>query len=94
MTFKLQVRDSARRFSVQWTDGVLTGDEYAIDMLRLRAEVLDGTPIGPATGPFVEHDYLADPLATVFLAQYTFDEIISITGDVPYAPDVDEGAKA
>lgn len=70
----------------------LDGDALAIDEVTLMAKLKTGDPVGPVGGPYVTSNYLASPLAAVFLIREVFDEGVEITGDVPEPPPVPDGA--
>lgn len=51
------------------------------------------TLIGPVCGPYKESNYLGNPFSALFLmTEHFFDEILEVTGDVPQAPSVPDGA--
>lgn len=69
----------------------LTGDAVAVSLIQTKAAALNGTLIGPI-GMYFEKDYLEEPLAALFVMLEVFDEVLEISGDVPEADDVPDGA--
>ena len=69
----------------------LTGNPAAVELIENEARVLNGQLIGPI-GTYFEKDYLEEPLAALFVMLEVFDEVLEISGDVPEADDVPDGA--
>ena len=69
----------------------LTGNPVVVKLIESEAQVLEGRPIGPV-GTYFENNYLYEPLAALFVMLEVFDEVLEISGDVPEAPDVPDGA--
>jgi hypothetical protein len=92
MSYTVHGRLEGRRVSITWDDGALSGDQTAVDILQIRAKVLEGTDVGPPTGPYTVRRHLADPLSTIFLMRDLLGEDITADGDVPEPPPVPDGA--
>ena len=69
----------------------LSGDRLAVDLVRITARKLDGHPMGPIN-IYTDYNHLKEPLSVIPVIEEVFDEIVEVTGDVPEAPDVPEGA--
>lgn len=93
--YTLKCRYRNRDFSLTWEDGEFRGDPSAIFVLEARATAYEDEEIliGPPTGPFVTEDYLANPLAALWLVREVF-EVLDATGDVPEPPEIPVGAVA
>lgn len=72
-----------RPVTVQWDNGLLSGDRMAVDMLRAFARAMEGQSVGPIEGPYTEHNHLANPLAIASLMGNLFDFDAVWSGDVP-----------
>lgn len=69
----------------------ITGDDVAVKFIEHKAKLLQGRLIGPI-GMYFEKDYLDEPLAALFVMLEVFDEVLEISGDIPEADDVPDGA--
>jgi len=69
----------------------LTGNPVAVELIESEARVLKGQPVGPI-GTYFDKDYLEEPLAALFVMLEVFDEVLEISGDIPEADDVPDGA--
>lgn len=91
MTYTVKALLGTKLYTVTYEAGQLTGDEFAVDVLQINNQALQGTLIGPV-GMYFDRDYLKNPLAALFLMREVFDEILELTGEVPEPPDVPDGA--
>ncbi len=89
----LHCRHKARSFDLHWNNGEFSGDVNACRLLEITAEIYEDEDIviGPPTGPLWTEDYIADPLAAIWLVRELF-EIVSAEGDVPEPPAIPDGA--
>lgn len=78
-------------YTVQWDDGKIRGTEIIKDIIQAEAKAYEGVPIGPV-GQYTEKAHLKNPLSALFLMRNIFDEILAVTGDVPEADELPEGA--
>jgi len=95
MRYTVKGKFGGKTVEVTWDNGHLIGMPTIVNMIRIHSDVLGAQrePIGPVCGPYKEQDYLNDPLAALFLMQdHFFEEIVKVTGDVPEAPRVPDGA--
>jgi hypothetical protein len=90
--FKVKGTIRGRAVEVTWNDGRLEGDELAVQVVESEAALYDGHELGPVCGPFTTEDHLSDPLGAVFVLLAIFDEGAEFSGDVPEAPETEEGA--
>ena len=87
------ISDKADRpATVVWDDGVLSGVLFALDLLRLEADVRDGVWTG-LRGAETERDHLSSPHTTFWLLTNVVYQPLNSwpTGDVPRAPAVSDG---
>ena len=80
-----------KKYSVTYDAGRLTGDRLAVDLVKLEARVQEGQPVGPV-GQYTEGDHLQETLSALFLIKDVFTSIDEVTGDIPEAEEVPEGA--
>lgn len=80
-----RMKSFARPVTIRWNDGQLSGDQGAVELLRLHAQRLEGFNVGPIEGPYTRHNHLADGLSTVFLIRDLLEDELggSWSGDVP-----------
>lgn len=88
--FTVKGRIRTKTYSVTYDAGKLTGDRVAVDLVSITAATIRG-PVGPI-GTYFEKDYLKEPLAALFIMLEVFDEVLEISGDMPEADDVPDGA--
>jgi hypothetical protein len=71
----------------------LIGDEVAIEYANVISKRKEGQAIGPVGCYDVTTKHLEDPLAALFLlTEYVFTTVESVSGEVPQAPQLDDGA--
>ncbi|ACV64898.1 hypothetical protein Dtox_4231 [Desulfofarcimen acetoxidans DSM 771] len=82
----------AGRVSIVWNNGEITGDEFAVVLLRIGASIrekyhipVDATP----TGPSYYRDLLKNPIALKLLAYELFNDL-EFSGDEILFEDDDE----
>ena len=91
-TFSITGLRGGKRLTVTWTDGALTGDADAIQMLKRLATGLDGALQGQPGGPYTTHDHLASPYTAAALMKTLFARgTTSMTGHLPPL-DIPDGA--
>ena len=84
---KGKIKDTKSAVSVTWEDGKLKGDEFSVNVLTHKAEMVEkhGIPVlgATATGPYYEKDILKDPVAFKLLClevldnpEFSGDEVI------------------
>lgn len=86
----ITVQDGDKKRKITWDNGALSGDGFAVDLVRLKARSMEGYLVGPPTGPWTDTEHLKDPLSTIFVVGELF-EIISVDNP-PKLPKVPEGA--
>lgn len=74
-----------------WKEGKLEGNDKLVKMIESEAKFLEGTAVGPPTGPWTEKDHLIDPISTVFLL-YSMQLPIAGIENMPKLPDTPEKA--
>jgi|GEM_PF-1493079 len=80
MQFTVRGFIDEREAAVTWNNGDITGDEKAIDSLRLESGLCG--ELGRTGGPYYVGDYLDNPTAAfLLLAQRVFTEIVEVAGD-------------
>lgn len=83
-TFSVTGLRAGKRRTITWTDGALTGDADAIQMLRTLAAALEGTVQGQPGGPYTTTDHLTSPYTARALMKTLFERgTISQTGSLP-----------
>ena len=63
-----------------------------MELVKYEAKALEGSPVGTPPGPTTIHSHLKSALSAKFIMYQVFNEVLNVTGDVPYPPDVPEGA--
>ncbi len=93
--YTLKLRGFGRTRAVTWDRAEFSGDPNTVLLLEATARAYQQVevPVGPPTGPFATRDYLAEPLAALWLAREIF-EVVEATGDLPGVPKTPEGAVA
>lgn len=86
--FTLKGTAGGRMAQMTWHDnGTLTGDCFLVDLIKFKAQRLEGKPVGFPNGPFTERNHLSSPLSVLFLAYQYYDIIIESSGDIPKPPE-------
>lgn len=80
-----------KKRSVTYDAGKLAGDRVAVDLVKIEAQAMEGRAVGPI-GQYTDSNHLQDPLSALCLIMGVFTTIDEITGEVPEAEDVPEGA--
>jgi len=87
MSYSVKGLLMGRRVTITWDAGQLSGDMLLTRIVQTEANVMEGQPVGPPTGPFTYHGHLRDPLSTLFLIRSLLDEPPEdFIGDLPTAP--------
>lgn len=92
MGFTIQGKLLGRLCTVTYDRGELTGDEFAVESARRRAEALEGQAVGPVCGPYTTTGHLREPLSAAFIISDVFDEVTGAWGDLPEPPPVPDDA--
>lgn len=79
-----------------WQDGQIMGDIEAQSVFEAEAELAAPGAVGPPGGPYVAggpEEYLNSALACyTLMVERVFEEVHSVTGDVPIPPPTPDGA--
>lgn len=78
-------------YSITYDAGRLTGDRLIVDLVNMEARLKEGQPVGPV-GQYTDSNHLQDPLSALFIIQDVFTSVDEVTGDIPEADEVPEGA--
>ena len=92
MMFAIKGKHDGRPIVITWNNGVLSGDELAIEVALMQAEFSEGE--GSISGYFRvgKEDILACDAATFFLLKRIFEDVELVTGDLPPLPSIPDGA--
>lgn len=89
--FTLRGLAGGRMAQMTWhDDGTLTGDSFLVDLIKFKAERLEGESVGFPEGPFTYHSHLSSPLSVMYLASQYYDVIMESHGDLPRRPAQEE----
>lgn len=93
IAYRGQLRDDSTIVELVWTDGVLSGDDAAIDAAFALNARLGGNGFGfPAPSPTTNYVW-NDPVQASMMMAWVFDESASYQGDpLPTIPDYDSDA--
>jgi len=89
--FSLRGLAGGRMAQMTWhDDGTITGDSFLVDLIKFKAQRLEGESVGFPGGPFTHQNHLSDPLSVLYLASQYYDVIMESDGDLPRKPQQDE----
>lgn len=81
--------------TVVWEDGKLLAakdtDLFAVRRVKAEAEVQEGRDVG-VVGQYTRKNHLSSALSTVELIRSVLDRVDEVTGDVPVAETLPDGA--
>lgn len=82
--FTLKGLAGGRMAHMCWNDdGTLTGDGFLVDLIKFKAQRLEGQEIGFPGGPVTVHNHLQHSLSVLYLAYQYYDVIMESSGEIP-----------
>jgi len=90
--FVVTVKYKESSATIVWENEKLSGDQWAVDLLK--TERSSRSVISRPSGPHWEGKEKRSALATIWLMQEVFTDIILVAGKVPALPRVPKGAKS
>jgi len=89
--FTVKGRISGQEYTLKY-DGEVTGDSIAVGIAEITADALEDTLVGKGY-QYTMTDHIDDPVsAYIILTEHVFDEVVSVTGDIPELDAVPDGA--
>lgn len=86
--FTLKGMAGGREAQMTWhEDGTLTGDGFLVDLIKFKAQRLEGQNVGFPGGPYSQSNHLMNPLSVLYLASQYFDIITETSGELALLPD-------
>jgi hypothetical protein len=91
-TFTLRGHRGSQIIEMTWTDGQLTGDPEAIEMVQALAAAMEGQVVS-SPADITTHDHLSNPASAASLMDMMFSSRSTcVYSDVPPMPEPPEGA--
>lgn len=87
MRYRVEGLFNGRRATLAWENGKVQGDYVAAKIVKSRAKNLEGQPVGPV-GQYTTTAHLKDPNSVLEIIKQVFDQVDSVTGDVPVAAEL------
>lgn len=82
--FTLKGMAGGRVAQMTWhNDGTVTGDSFLVDLIRFKAQRLEGEHVGFPEGPFTTTNHLLSPYSVLYLASQYYDYIMESSGELP-----------
>lgn len=82
--FTLKGLAGGRMAQMCWhDDGTISGDGFLVDLIKFKAQRLEGQEVGFPGGPYTVHNHLNNPMSVLFLAYQYYDVIMESSGELP-----------
>ena len=94
MEFTVRGISFGEEVELTWRNGEISGHEERKELLEVKAEGLEGFPVGRGPGgwPVSERKHLEDPYAAYALMLWgIFQEVLAEEGEIPEAPTLPPG---
>lgn len=85
VTYTVQGTIQGEQYTVIYDKGKLLGDPFAVRMVQIEADTLEGTPVGPV-GSYTENKHLSDPNSALVIIKQVLQDAKIIGGETPTAP--------
>lgn len=91
---QLDVTLQGSSHKLTWSDGIISGDTFAVEELFTAIRfLLPHEGMGPQGGPYqYGDDVTKDAVSFYFMAKHTFDDVTIIGGELPSFDEVPDGA--